>query len=737
MINYLFKIKYSSIFFLIITNNILGEMIKPSNGSHLNYIHILFEWEEVIDAISYDIEISESTNFNNLLNQSITSNLYYLLDNDINWDGTYYWRVKPIFLDGSNGEWINSFMFNTNSPISSVELNTTILNESQYSNGFTIFGSLDGSFSAIIDKFGQEIWNSGSDNIIFYNIDSNNHFYGCHYIPDVENYLRGIQFSITDGIIWEEPNTDFVHHEIIQLPNGNYMGIASLIQAGPIPIGTWSPFYMASGYIADGITLEFAWQGDKIIEWDANSGEVVWEWNSFDHLEMIDYEPTIWESMQPLQEGFYEWTHMNALAFDLNDNSLILSSRHLSRIIKVGYPDGNIIWSMGHQMPSNDVDFGHEIGFSFQHSLEILDNGNIVFFDNGNLSTLFLETDVPLSRALEISINESNGNYSSFIEWEYILDENLFGFASGNVQKLNNENYLITTIGDLGTTLEVNQNHEIVWRADYDNGLIYRAKRINSLYNIGNELSMNPKNNLLKDLTIYLPKPNPFNPIVEFEISIEIPQKIKIDIYDIKGNKIESIINKYFNIGSYYFQWDASYFSSGIYFIKFDNYTNSITKKIIFQTNAQYYQTTLQIEYNLPFDIMFAGQYFKYDTLSYSVNNIDSLKIPLFELNFDPYKYFYPGVGAPIALISREALLGSFEKSLLDEQFNLSFIFIYDLEYKGILFETILDYHLGENANLKFIYNRSNGNEEKSESYYPFNQLEQFSHLRIELKYSF
>ena len=53
---------------------------------------------------------------------------------------------------------------------------------------------------------------------------------------------------------------------------------------------------------------------------------------------------------------------------------------------------------MGHNMPSGDVSFGHELGFSFQHGLQILDNGNIITLDNGNLSETFLGTDFQVSR---------------------------------------------------------------------------------------------------------------------------------------------------------------------------------------------------------------------------------------------------------------------------------------------------------------------------------------------------
>ena len=138
---------------------------------------------------------------------------------------------------------------------------------------------------------------------------------------------------------------------------------------------------------------------------------------------------------------------------------------------------------MGIEHGSGDIDFGNDLNFSFQHSLQILDNGNIVILDNGNISQTLYETEYPTSRGLEISINN---NSEAEIVWQYILPQNLFGFASGNVQKLENENYLITTVGDGGTSLEVNPLNEIVWEGKYNlslpAGAVYRAKRITGLY---------------------------------------------------------------------------------------------------------------------------------------------------------------------------------------------------------------------------------------------------------------
>ncbi|MGY8788268.1 MAG: arylsulfotransferase family protein, partial [Fidelibacterota bacterium] len=158
------------------------------------------------------------------------------------------------------------------------------------------------------------------------------------------------------------------------------------------------------------------------------------------------------------------------------------STRHLSRITKLDYPSGDIIWNLGHEMPSGQVTLGNEIGFSFQHSVQVLENGNIVTFDNGNLAPEFRGTSLPQSRAIEISISQNNAD----LAWAYELSDDLFGFASGNAQKLANDNMMVTTIGGGGRSLEVNSNGNIVWEANYNlslpSGAVYRAHRIPGLF---------------------------------------------------------------------------------------------------------------------------------------------------------------------------------------------------------------------------------------------------------------
>jgi len=480
--------KYIIYIFLISNIQFINaQLLKPIQGSVLNYTHVLFEWEQINDADCYQFQLSSDENFSNILVDLIDSSLIYIETNEIDWTSNYYWRLKPVKNNDFSQDWIGENSFTTGSSISNIS--AQIFDSNQYNDGVTIFGAFFNYFSSAFDKNGNEIWNTGDNNFVFYNTDYNGKLFGCELRPELEYNIPGIEFTLDNNIIWEESNDNFTHHDIIQLPNGNYLGIIETTQSGPVPIGDWSSYcYSVYGALCDGVTSFFPWHGDKIVEWDAETKEIIWEWNTFDHLDMSDYDELGGSWIQGLQQGFYDWTHTNALFFDETENAIYISIRHLSRIIKIDYPSGNIIWSMGLNMSSNDVDFGQDILFSWQHSIQVLENGNIVTLDNGNLSQQLLNTDYATTRALEIEIIESNGIYSSNVVWEYNLPDYLFGFASGNVQKLENNNYLITTVGEGGTVIEVNSNKEIVWQGNLGltlpNGAVYRANRINGLYPI-------------------------------------------------------------------------------------------------------------------------------------------------------------------------------------------------------------------------------------------------------------
>ena len=83
---------------------------------------------------------------------------------------------------------------------------------------------------------------------------------------------------------------------------------------------------------------------------------------------------------------------------------------------------------------------------------------------------------------------------------------------------------------------------------------------------------------LLFDLGV--PYPNPFNPVVTIELSLASSNNIKLNIYNLRGEKIDNLFLGQLNKGQYTFNWNATSYPSGIYFIKLESNNNFITRKI-------------------------------------------------------------------------------------------------------------------------------------------------------------
>jgi hypothetical protein len=64
--------------------------------------------------------------------------------------------------------------------------------------------------------------------------------------------------------------------------------------------------------------------------------------------------------------------------------------------------------------------------------------------------------------------------------------------------------------------------------------------------------------------------PNPFNPVTKINYSIPKSSNVIINIYDILGQKVESLVNEKQNAGIYSVDFDGSKLSSGIYYYKIE-----------------------------------------------------------------------------------------------------------------------------------------------------------------------
>jgi len=75
--------------------------------------------------------------------------------------------------------------------------------------------------------------------------------------------------------------------------------------------------------------------------------------------------------------------------------------------------------------------------------------------------------------------------------------------------------------------------------------------------------------------------PNPFNPSTTIKFDLPKLSNVKITVYDITGKEIEVLVNEKLQSGTYQTNWNASNFSSGVYFYRLQTEDFSETKKLI------------------------------------------------------------------------------------------------------------------------------------------------------------
>ncbi|MFN0157479.1 MAG: aryl-sulfate sulfotransferase [Bacteroidota bacterium] len=210
--------------------------------------------------------------------------------------------------------------------------------------------------------------------------------------------------------------------------------------------------------IVRGMTIEYI-----------RNGQPNFFWNTFDHLQITDAVSDI--SITGVNVN--PW-HSNAIDVD-NDGNLLVSFRNMDEITKISVQTGEIIWRLGGE--NNQFTFVNDPlnGFSHQHGIRRLPNGNIILFDNGNLHS------PPVSRAVEYRLNEST--MVAEMVWEYRHSPSLFGNIMGFAQRLENDNTVVC-FGSAQRVVEVNSAGVVQWEVAVDNPgyNLYRAFRIESLY---------------------------------------------------------------------------------------------------------------------------------------------------------------------------------------------------------------------------------------------------------------
>ncbi len=177
-----------------------------------------------------------------------------------------------------------------------------------------------------------------------------------------------------------------------------------------------------------------AWQG-IIQELDIETGEVLFEWQSLEHVGIDETYVKPWEDHYPGIDYF----HINSIDVD-HDNNLLVSARETSAVYKIDRDSGEIIWRLGGK--KSDFEMGPGTRFAFQHDARRLPDGTISIFDNGSL---VFENGTPKaieeSRAIVLQLDEER--MSASLVQEYTHPDKQYADAAGNTQVLPNGNVFV------------------------------------------------------------------------------------------------------------------------------------------------------------------------------------------------------------------------------------------------------------------------------------------------------
>jgi hypothetical protein len=259
--------------------------------------------------------------------------------------------------------------------------------------------------------------------------------------------------------------TDSMHHEIGELPNGNFITLSTERREVD---GFTEP---QCGEPVDAFTGSYQLIADVVVEFEPDTGNVVREIPIADVLqpqsEPADANICGIDLPQIVPNFFYvdlgearDWTHGNSVVLDEERNALLVSIRHLDAVFAFRYeadddgPAGELLWRLG---PDGDLRLRGDGDWQYhQHAPKVEDDGSLLIYDNGNgrPGTDEMSDDpdeLPFSRVVQYELR-GDGDVPAAVEQAFELRSEIDGvpayaFFVGDVDRLPNGNLLVTNGG--------------------------------------------------------------------------------------------------------------------------------------------------------------------------------------------------------------------------------------------------------------------------------------------------
>jgi hypothetical protein len=204
-------------------------------------------------------------------------------------------------------------------------------------------------------------------------------------------------------------------------------------------------------------------------EINIETGEVLFEWHSLDHVGFD--ESYLKPGMGPTKH--FDYFHINSIDVD-HDGNLLVSARNTSTVYKIDRKGGEVIWRLGGK--KSDFEMTSDARPAYQHDARRQRDGTITIFDNG---TLILDNGPPkaVEEARGIVLKLDEEEMTATLVREYTHPDKQFADAGGNMQVLPNGNVFIGWGRALAVS-EFSKDGELLFSANFPpKNQSYRAFR--------------------------------------------------------------------------------------------------------------------------------------------------------------------------------------------------------------------------------------------------------------------
>ncbi len=342
-------------------------------------------------------------------------------------------------------------------PFADLNVEVTVLEPEAMQPGWTMSNLLVGdmyypSTAVIFDQTGEPVWyyrgqdQASRPDIVLTMVDDERIVLG----GALEKGSHALEMDLAGNQLWEGPEqvvdpnlleVGMMHHEFIPVPDVGYLYL-HMEEEG-------SDMYDVM----------------EVIDQDLDT---VWSWSALDHI--------------PEAGDMYLWG--NAALYFQDEGYAYYNSHNASSLYKIDTSDGHVVWALGDGQdfaPDPDARFPW---VDFAHAPEFLEDGHVLFYDNGSLRGF--------SRVVEYELDQQN--MTSLIAWQYPEqggDDFWYDFHMGDANRLENGNTLIGaaslfTSDSQSRIFEVTPDGRKVWEMwlSGDDGTVagfYRVQRVNAL----------------------------------------------------------------------------------------------------------------------------------------------------------------------------------------------------------------------------------------------------------------